>query len=44
MKYQKTFRDIQREKAKDRLKKNLKFVFGILVFLIILGVVGALAR
>jgi len=44
MKYLKTHSQIQREKAVARLKSDLLFVAGILVFLIILGLVGAVAR
>lgn len=44
MNYQKGYSQIQREKAMKRLKSHLLFVAGILVFLIILGVVGAFAR
>jgi hypothetical protein len=44
MKYQKGYSQIQREKAVRRLKRDLALVAGIVLFLIILGVVGAYAR
>ena len=44
MKYLKTHSQIQREKAIKRLKSHLLFVAGVLLFLVILGLVGAVAR
>lgn len=47
MNYQKPYSQIQRDKAIKRLKSHLRLVAGLLgflAFLIILGLVGAIAR
>jgi len=44
MKYQKGYSQIQRERGMKRLKSHLLFVAGIIIFLLILGLVGAMAE
>ena len=44
MKYQKGFQQIQREKASRRLREDLFFLLGLLGFVILLALVGGVAR
>jgi hypothetical protein len=43
MKYQKTFREIRREKENANLRSVLLFLAGMLAFYILLGLVGKVA-